>query len=187
MKILLHACCGPCAIFPVKTLREENFCVTGFFYPDNIHPYTESLKRRETLVDYARRIELPLMFKEGYDLEGFLRKVVFNESDRCAVCYRERLEATAETARRSGFDAFSTTLLYSKFQRHEAIRDLGEKMSREKGIRFVYRDFRIGWKEGIQTSKRLGMYRQQYCGCIYSEKERYFSSRPRRDPGNPAM
>ncbi len=178
MKILLHTCCGPCAIFPVKCLRTEGFHVTGFFYPDNIHPYTECLRRRNTLEDYARQIALPVIFKEGYDLEGFLRKIVFHESDRCLICYRQRLGATAATAVKKGFDTFSTTLLYSKFQKHDAIRRIAEEIALETGIAFLYRDFRTGWKEGIQTSKRLQMYRQQYCGCIFSEKERYFKARP---------
>jgi predicted adenine nucleotide alpha hydrolase (AANH) superfamily ATPase len=187
MKLLLHVCCGPCAIFPVKTLREEGLIVAGFFYPDNIHPYTECLKRRAALEDYASRIDLPLVFKRGYDLEGFLQKMVFNESERCLICYRERLAAVAGAARENGFDAFSTTLLYSKFQNHEAIRSFGETVGRETGVHFLYRDFRTGWKEGVQTSKRLGMYRQQYCGCIYSEKERYFNSRRPGHLGKTAM
>jgi len=177
MKILLHACCGPCSIFPVKMLRSEGFEVTGFFYSDNIHPYTECLKRQTTLKDYASKIDLPLILKEGYDLEGFLRKMAFNESDRCLICYRERLGTVAAVAAKNGFDTFSTTLLYSKFQNHDAIHSIGEKIGLEIGVHFVYHDFRAGWKEGVQTSKQLGMYRQQYCGCIYSEKERYFSSR----------
>ena len=99
--------------------------------------------------------------------------MVYRENSRCPVCYHDRLRATARLARASRFDAFTTTLLYSKFQRHELIREIGESVGREVGIPFVYRDFRTGWKAGIETSKRLGMYRQQYCGCIYSEKERY--------------
>jgi predicted adenine nucleotide alpha hydrolase (AANH) superfamily ATPase len=77
-------------------------------------------------------------------------------------------------AKRGKFDAFTSTLLYSKFQKHDRIRELGESVARAVGVPFVYRDFREGWKHGVETSKRLGMYRQQYCGCIYSEKERYF-------------
>jgi predicted adenine nucleotide alpha hydrolase (AANH) superfamily ATPase len=146
----------------------------GYFYGSNIHPYTECLKRKNTLLDYAAKIGLRLIVCEAYDLEHFLRKVVYREKDRCLFCYQERLRSTAIMAKRGKFDAFSTTLLYSKFQRHETIRSIGHAVEQDVGVAFVYNDFRTGWKEGIDTSKTLNMYRQQYCGCIYSEKERYF-------------
>jgi hypothetical protein len=178
VKILLHTCCGPCAIFPVHELRVDGLAVTGFFYPHNIHPYSECLRRQETLQAYAARIDLPVIIESGYDLEGFLRKIVYREEERCSVCYQERLSAAAHAAKNGGFDGFTTTLLYSRFQKHEAIRRVGESVGDSIGIPFLYRDFRVGWKDGVQESKRLGMYRQQYCGCIYSEKERYFRTAP---------
>jgi len=177
MKILLHICCAPCAIYPVETLREENFEVRGFFYRHNIHPYTECLKREETLADYAGRIGLPVIYQAGYDLEGFLRRAVFREKDRCRICYFERLNETARLARHGKFDAFTSTLLYSKFQNHDLILEIGESIGKSLGIEFYYKDFREGWKHGIEESKKQGMYRQQYCGCIYSEKERFFKPR----------
>lgn len=148
--------------------------VMGYFYRHNIHPYTECLKREETLQAYAASIDLKVIYQQGYELERFLRKAAFRESNRCNVCYHDRLKATALTAKRGKFDAFTSTLLYSKFQQHERIRSIGEALGQEKGIDFYYHDFREGWKTGVETSKRLGLYRQQYCGCIYSEKERYF-------------
>lgn len=173
MKLLLHICCGPCSIYPVRILRQEQIQVRGYFYRSNIHPYTECLKRLDTLADYARQVDLPLIVDDTYDLEGFLRNVAYRESQRCHICYYQRLRATALIAKRGKFDCFSTTLLYSKFQKHELILSIGETVSREAGVPFHYQDFRIGWKEGVTVSKELGMYRQQYCGCIYSEKERY--------------
>ena len=173
MKVLLHTCCGPCSIHPVQTLRDANHDVMGFFYRSNIHPYTECLKRQETLSDYASQIDLKLIIADEYNLEAFLQNVAFRESNRCQYCYHERLQTTALIAKRSQFDAFSTTLLYSKFQNHDAIRSIGESVSNQVGLPFIYQDFRTGWKKGVETSKQLGMYRQQYCGCIYSEKERY--------------
>ncbi|MCD6586490.1 MAG: epoxyqueuosine reductase QueH [Desulfobacteraceae bacterium] len=175
MKILLHVCCGPCAIYPVKKLRENNYHVMGFFYKNNIHPYTECLKRQQALEKYADQIELKVIYQEGYDLEGFLQKIIFREKNRCNVCYHDRLLSTALMAKRGKFDYFSTTLLYSKFQKHEVIKSFGESIGKSVGIPFYYEDFRAGWKEGIDISKQLGMYRQQYCGCIYSEKERYYN------------
>ena len=173
MKILLHICCAPCSIFPVKILRSKDMDVFGFFYRHNIHPYTECLKRQETLRSYAETINLRVIYQEGYDLEGFIQNVVFRESNRCEFCYHDRLKSTAMIAKRGKFDYFTTTLLYSKHQKHEQVKSIGEAMGRSVGVPFYYNDFRIGWKEGIEESKQLGMYRQQYCGCIYSEKERY--------------
>ncbi len=174
MKILLHICCAPCAIFPVKTLQTDGMEVMGFFYRHNIHPFTECIRRQETLEFYADKINLSVIYQEGYDLEGFIQKIVFRESQRCSICYHARLKATALMAKRGKYDYFSTTLLYSKFQKHDAIRSIGEAVGKSVGVQFFYRDFREGWTEGVDTSKRLGLYRQQYCGCIYSEKERYF-------------
>lgn len=151
--------------------------VMGYFYPHNIHPYTECIKRRDTLAEYAQKIEMKMIFQEGYELEEFLRGAAFREKDRCRFCYHDRLKAVARIAKKGKFDAFSTTLLYSKFQKHQLIVDTAEAISKQYGIRFFYHDFREGWKEGIETSKELEMYRQQYCGCIYSEKERYAGNR----------
>jgi len=176
MKILLHICCGPCAVYPVDRLRLDGHEVMGFFFRHNIHPYTECLKRQQTLETYAGQIDLKVIYQQGYDLEGFLQKIIYRENNRCPICYHERLSATARLAEKSKFDAFSTTLLYSKFQNHDLIRSMGESLGKSFGIPFYYEDFRTGWKEGIQQSKALNMYRQQYCGCIYSEKDRYFRS-----------
>lgn len=146
----------------------------GFFYKHNIHPYTECLKRQEALESYAKEIDLRVIYQEGYDLEGFIQNVVFRESDRCTYCYHERLRSTALVAKHGKFDYFTSTLLYSKFQKHDLIKSMGESIGRNVGVKFYYQDFRTGWKIGIEESKSIGLYRQQYCGCIYSEKERYF-------------
>ncbi|MEE8430871.1 MAG: epoxyqueuosine reductase QueH [Candidatus Desulfatibia sp.] len=174
MKILLHICCAPCAIYPVKILQMDNLEIMGFYYRHNIHPFTECLRRQEALEFYADKINLRVIYQEGYDLEGFIQKIVFRESQRCSICCHARLKATALMAKRGKYDYFSTTLLYSKFQKHDEIRSIGEAVGKSVGVQFFYRDFREGWTEGVDTSKRLGLYRQQYCGCIYSEKERYY-------------
>ena len=174
MKLLLHTCCAPCAIYPVKTLRADGLDVMGFFYRNNIQPYQECLKRQETLQDLAEQIDLRVIFQEGYDLEGFIQNVVYREKDRCNYCYHDRLRSTALLAKRGKFDYFSSTLLYSKFQKHEVIKSMGEAIGKSVGIPFLYEDFRKGWKEGIEASKSMQLYRQQYCGCVYSEKDRFF-------------
>ena len=176
MKLLLHICCAPCAIYPVEILRDDDFSVMGFFYKHNIHPYTECKKRQDTLTSYARMIDLSVIYQDGYNPEEFLRNVVFRESKRCDYCYHDRLTATAKVAKRGKFDGFSSTLLYSKFQQHDKIKSIGETVGASVGVPFLYKDFRIGWKKGVQASKQIGLYRQQYCGCIYSEKERFFPS-----------
>ncbi len=174
MKLLLHICCAPCAIYPVRILRREAATLVGFFYRHNIHPYSECLRRQETLRDYAGKIDLKVIYQAGYDLEGFLRHVVYREAHRCTYCYHDRLNSTALMARHGKFDGFSTTLLYSKFQKHETIKSIGEAVGRSVGVPFYYHDFRPGWKEGIEESRRLALYRQSYCGCVYSEKERFY-------------
>jgi len=174
VKVLLHTCCGPCTIYPLEVLRDEGDEVMGFFTRHNIHPYTECLRRQETLEQFATEKKLRIIIQDGYDMEGFVRNVAFREKERCRYCYHDRLQAAALVARKGKFDAFTSTLLYSRFQKHALIRALGESIAQETGVPFLYKDFRAGWREGIAASKERGMYRQPYCGCIYSEKDRYY-------------
>ncbi|MDD2902383.1 MAG: epoxyqueuosine reductase QueH [Syntrophales bacterium] len=173
MKILLHICCAPCAVYPVQVLTGQEHYVHGFFYNPNIHPYQEFARRAQALEEFAATQELPLIWDRSYDLEGFLRQVVFREAARCRFCYHLRLTAAARVARGGNFDAFTSTLLYSKYQKHELIREIGAQVAQEVGLPFYYADFREGWRTGQEKSKEMGLYRQQYCGCIYSERERY--------------
>jgi predicted adenine nucleotide alpha hydrolase (AANH) superfamily ATPase len=173
MKILLHICCAPCAVYPVSSLKAEAMQVTGFFFNDNIHPYLEYRRRMDTVAEYSIKESLEVIFHDEYRLEEFLVNVAGKPEDRCTYCYASRLEKTAETAATNGFDAFTSSLLYSRYQKHDIIRDLGLRAAEKSGVRFHYVDFRRGWQEGIRLSKAMGMYRQQYCGCVYSEKERY--------------
>jgi len=181
MKILLHTCCGPCSIYPVDYLRGEGMDVTGYFFNPNIHPYTEFIKRKETLEKYAAEIDLEMIIDAGYNLEGFLRGAVYRESHRCRVCYALRLYQAAQEASSGGYDCFSTTLLVSPYQKHELIREIGQAAAEKHGISFYYVDFRPGYREAAARSRTMGMYRQQYCGCIYSEKERYCQPEKKRE------
>lgn len=173
MKVLLHMCCAPCAIYPVQEMRTGGLQVTGFFFNHNIHPYQEYLKRLGAVRKYAAMVELEVIYHDEYRLEEFLAAVAPHPSERCLYCYSSRLEAVAAAAVRLEFDAFTSSLLYSKYQNHEVIREMGERFGKKYGIPFYYADFRRGWQEGIGISKQLELYRQQYCGCIYSEKDRY--------------
>jgi predicted adenine nucleotide alpha hydrolase (AANH) superfamily ATPase len=178
MRILLHICCGPCAIFPLLQLRAAGHDVTGFFFNNNIHPYQEYVRRKDAAIRVAELESMPLIIQDDYDLEGFLAHVASQPDKRCSYCYSSRIRATAATAVAGGFEAFTASLLYSRYQKHDEIKALGEQIGNETGIGFLYQDFRIGWQEGIRLSKERGLYRQQYCGCIYSEKERYLPAAP---------
>jgi len=174
LKILLHICCAPCSIIPLQTIRDAGHDVTGFFYNHNIHPFQEYSRRLDAVREYAAVTGLEMHIRDEYAVEEFLMNVAAEPEKRCRYCYLSRLELTARTAAGLGFDAFSSSLLYSRYQRHEEIRSIGETVAETYGVRFHYDDFRRGWQEGIRVSKELGLYRQQYCGCIYSEKERYW-------------
>ncbi|MFH0924678.1 MAG: epoxyqueuosine reductase QueH [bacterium] len=171
MKILLHICCAPCAIYPSSVLLKEGLDITGFFYNPNIHPYLEYKKRLDTLKEFVSWSSLKIVYKDEYNLEEFLREVTFREEERCMVCYSMRLEAVGKYAKEGKFDCFTTTLLYSKFQKHDLIIDIAKTTAQKYNVPFYYKDFRDGWKEGIKICKEQGFYRQQYCGCVYSEKE----------------
>ncbi len=173
-RVLLHVCCAPCAVHPARALADEGYAVTGLFYNPNIHPAAEYLRRRDALRSFAARLGLAsVIFKDrGYEPREWMRRVAFREENRCFFCYQMRLEKTAFIARAGGYDFFSSTLLYSRRQKHETIAALGRDLDGGGKARFLYRDFREGWSEGVETSKRLGIYRQDYCGCLLSEAER---------------
>jgi len=176
VKILLHICCANCAIYPVEQIKEKRNEVVGYFFNPNIHPYQEYLKRLEALKKYSEGVGLKVIYRDEYLLEEFLRNVSHRVKERCQYCYSVRLDATAHEAKKNAFDGFSTTLLQSTHQNHDLIKETGERIAREIGIPFYYEDFRKGWKKGVEVSKAMELYRQQYCGCIYSEKERFLKS-----------
>ncbi len=173
MRLLVHICCGPCAIYPMNCLLASDHDVSGFFFNPNIHPFQEFRRRLETVQLLAQLQNWPLVAEEKYGLTEYLRKVVFDEESRCRHCYDMRLERTAKETVASGCDAFTTTLLYSKYQKHELIRERAAFWAAQYNTSFYYQDFRTGWQQGIDESIRLNLYRQPYCGCIYSEQERY--------------
>lgn len=178
-RILLHTCCAPCSIHPIDQLRAQGHEITSFFYNPNIHPFTEHLRRKETLFQYAKMINLPIIDAEKYDFEEYLRRVAHRVDTRCGVCYEMRLMETARAAKEKGFEAFSTTLLVSPYQKHDMVREVAEAVSREYGVPFIYQDWRGGFRAGQARAKELGLYRQPYCGCIYSEAERYRARPPK--------
>lgn len=181
MRTLLHVCCGPCAIYPLRRLREQGHEVTGLFYNPNIHPFQEFSRRLDAVRQFAETSGFVVEFDDRYGLQDYLRQVVFHEEERCPRCYEMRLVRTAEMAATEGFEAFTTTLLYSKYQNHRLLHERCEQLAEAHGVSFLYEDFRLGWQQGIDESIGMGLYRQPYCGCIYSEQERY-DKRMRRQP-----
>ena len=118
MNVLLHVCCGPCTVYPLEYLRKNGHRVTGYFYNPNIHPYREFKRRIQALADFSTHKKFEVTIDRNYNLTEYMRRVVFNENKRCAICYDLRLEPTARRAAEKGFNAFSSTLLYSKYQNH---------------------------------------------------------------------
>jgi len=171
--ILLHVCCAPCGTYTVERLRELGFAVTGFWYNPNIHPWSEHERRRETLARYATEVDLPMIWAEGYEMPSFLRAVAGHEQfgERCAICYRMRLERTAQVAAGRDFDAITTTLLISPYQDQALIRRIGETAAAEHGVTFYFENFRRGWARRGHLAREHDLYQQRYCGCVYSEWE----------------
>ena len=179
MKLLMHACCAPCSVFCIKELRSENIEPTIYWYNPNIHPYKEYQARKECLIEYAKSINVKLIIEDEYGLDEFCKNVSSNIESRCAeYCYPVRLRKTFEYAKANGYDAVTTTLLYSIYQKHDFIKYYCEKLSKEYGIEFLYRDFRLGFWEGLEEAKAKLSYLQKYCGCIYSEEMRYYNRNP---------
>lgn len=175
-KILFHICCAPCFVAPYNVLKNE-FSISGLWFNHNIHPLQEYHKRRNALRNFSSEEDIKIIEKDEYGLINFLQNSVFREENRCFQCYYERLNYTAIIAKRGNFDYFTTSLLYSKFQKHEIICEIAKNVAKKHSIEFFYQDFRNYWKQGIETSKAKGMYRQEYCGCIYSEMERYMEKK----------
>jgi predicted adenine nucleotide alpha hydrolase (AANH) superfamily ATPase len=161
------------------------------WYNPNIHPYTEYRSRRDSLAQFARDKNLPLIAEDEYGLRVFIKgaeaaapeiipAVEKNNGGRCAFCYRLRLAKTASIAAEKSYDAFSTTLLISPYQNHELIKQVGEEWAAARGGEFLYRDFRPLFREGQRQAREASYYMQKYCGCVYSEEERYLAPRAKR-------
>ena len=170
---LLHICCAPCSIMCIDSLRGEGIEPVGYWFNPNIHPKKEYKNRKNTLVEYARSIDLRLILEGDYGLREFLMATYPDFDHRCAYCYESRLFAAAKYAAEHGFSSFSTTLLISPYQNHELLRQTGERAAEQYVVSFLYRDFRPYFKEGQQRAREMELYMQKYCGCIFSEEERY--------------
>ncbi len=176
MKTLLHICCAPCANQCVQALHREGIETVGFWYNPNIHPFTEYRARRNCLREYAKEIGLPLLEKDKYALRPFVRQVAQDIANRCVKCYELRLFETAKQAKEGGFDSFTSSLFISPYQNHELMRQVAERAAQAYGVAFLYRDFRPFFRAGQEKARESGFYMQKYCGCVFSEEERYLKA-----------
>jgi predicted adenine nucleotide alpha hydrolase (AANH) superfamily ATPase len=174
MRLLLHICCSPCLCVPLEELKKDGIEVEGFFYNPNIHPLLEFRRRMKSVKVYQETSSMPIHYCEDYGLNEFLDTIKHHDApSRCADCYRMRLTAAARHARANGFDAFSTALLFSARQKHELLKEAGEEAASREGIPFYYVDYRHLYDESREMARKKCLYLQSYCGCIFSESERY--------------
>ena len=176
MKLLMHTCCAPCSVYCIDSLRKEEIEPTVYWYNPNIHPYMEYKARRDCLKEYTASIGVNAIFEEDYGLDEFCKNVIGDLKNRCVnYCYRVRIEQTAKYAKENGYDCFTTTLLVSPYQKHEELKKVCEEIAEKYGLKFLYRDFRVGFREGQAKAREIGLYMQKYCGCIFSEEIRYYN------------
>ncbi len=172
-RLLLHICCAPCATWTLQHLTELGASVTGYWFNPNIHPFSEHERRRLSLVAFAEKQGLPMVWEEGYEMVAFLQAVADDprRGHRCRECYRMRLRRTAQRAAELGFEAFTTTLLISPYQNLEIIRQEGEEAAEAYSVPFYFENMRRGFAYHHRLAQEHGLYEQRYCGCVYSEWE----------------
>ena len=176
MKILLHICCSNCSLYPVKILQSEGHDFSGFWFNPNIHPLDEYNLRLDSLRKLVETWGIDMNLISEYEPDEYFNMVKPANPppfpERCSSCYRLRLEKTAEQAGKNGFNAFTTTLLISPYQDIEKIREIGQNLADKYNILFYFKDFRPYFRDAMNLSRELGLYRQKYCGCIFSREER---------------
>jgi len=172
-KLLLHACCAPCAIYPIEEAKKDFLDVTTFFYNPNIHPKTEHDKRKNECEKFFNSEDIDMISPE-YAASDYFTRITEDEDppDRCRICWDIRMEKSAVFAKEKEFDLFTTTLLGSPYQNHEILKTICERLSKEKRIDFYYKDFRTGFKQAHRLARDKGIYCQRYCGCVFSIVER---------------
>lgn len=177
MKILMHICCSNCAIYPVKTLKDEGHIITGLWFNPNIHPYQEYQDRLNALKKLQDMWNLNIEYIDYYGLyetswrDEYFKNVINKENKRCEYCYKSRLEETAKKAKEIDAHAFTTSLLVSPYQKFDMIVDIGRMMQEKYSVEFYGEDFRKGFSECKRLAREFELYRQKYCGCIYSREE----------------
>jgi len=171
--LLLHICCAGCLCAPLEELRKDGFHVHGYFYNPNIHPLLEFRRRLKAVRIFQESDPIKVNYCNEYGLREYLDEVDYKGDNRCGDCYRLRLRVTAMYAKDQGFDAFCSTLLFSEHQDHEEVKRIGDQVSEQVGIPFEYRDYRHLCECSRKIANKKMLYKQSYCGCIFSEFERY--------------
>lgn len=179
--LLLHSCCAPCSSYVIEYLSNY-FNITVFYYNPNIYPKEEYLKRVKEEKDFISKFKTKYKvdFIEGdYDTNKFYSVAKGFEGEkeggeRCFRCYELRLKETASVAKNKGYDYFTTTLSISPYKNAQKLNEIGEKVGSEYDMQYLYSDFKKknGYKRSIELSREYNLYRQDYCGCIFSQLER---------------
>ena len=172
-KLLLHICCAPCSTASIERLKNE-YKVTGIFFNPNIYPEKEHLKRLKETKDYCKKIGIELI-EADYDYKNWLKQVEGLEKEpeggkRCLKCYEIRSREVAREANKKDFDYFTTTLTISPYKNFEKIKEIGNRLGKEFGVKFLNIDFKKkdGFRKSVELSKKHNLYRQHYCGCKFS-------------------
>lgn len=171
MKLLIHTCCAPCATYTAKEFSKDHE-VTLFWFNPNIHPFKEYKKRFKTLQEFEEKTDHDVIYRDEYRLENFLEGALRADT-RCEFCYRWRLSETAKEAKKRDFDAYTTTLSISPYQDHDLIKQMGGEEGEKNDVKFVYKDLTDGFYESHDMADEMNLYKQGYCGCIFSERDRY--------------
>jgi predicted adenine nucleotide alpha hydrolase (AANH) superfamily ATPase len=186
--LLLHACCGPCSTVAVPAWRERGFEPLAWFHNPNIQPAAEARRRLHSMRRFGQVADLELVVEERtFEARRWrdwtARLSVAERGERCAVCLRLRLDQAAAAAAERGLQRFSTTLSVSPYQRHDLIVAAGSASAAGYGVDFVYLDLRDSFRNSYAESRRLDLYRQQYCGCVASKWEAWEQRRARKRAG----
>ncbi|MBI5416737.1 epoxyqueuosine reductase QueH [Candidatus Poribacteria bacterium] len=172
-KLLMHVCCAPCLIYPIQRVSgNKKFSqITGYFFNPNIYPDSEYDLRLKTVQNYSSDNNINMIYNHDYNRDDFCKTnlgLKDESNKRCEYCYRLRIQSTAQYACKNKYTHFSTTLLFSIYQKHDIIISIAKEEEEKTGVAFYYEDFRPGWKHAVEYSRKIGMYRQKYCGCITS-------------------
>ena len=178
---LLHVCCGPCAVYPSRSLRENGYRFDAYFCNPNIYPLEEFVKREENVLLWAEKdgVRIHVDRERSEDYWSLYRGA---KSGRCDMCYRLRAAKVFDFAKNKGYDSVTTTLLVSPYQDQALIKSIFEECAEARKVKFLYFDFRTGYREGQELAKELGLYRQKYCGCLPSlDESSYFRKKKQRE------
>lgn len=166
--VLLHICCGPCSLYCIDELQTEfGGQITGYYANPNIHPYDEFMRRKGSTMEACIAKNIPLITEELYDIQKW-KSLESLRAERCEMCYTVRAELSAKKAAELGLDYYTSTLFVSPYQNHSLMKEIFYREGKKYGVKFLYKDFREGFREGQMQARTLGLYRQKYCGCIKS-------------------